>query len=415
MLKQWFLVLTLAMTTSLGCAPAEQQDPDVNVISNELYKPSLYLELGDAYPNPDGMTIQEDTNMIFLNIPNFNAEDISGEKEYPAVLATIDPEGNFEEVLQYPVLESTGQVGPMGLDFGPDGHLYVADNQYFHDSDHKSRVLRVLMEDGKPTGEVESVIEGMKLANALLWLDDKMYVTDTFLDLENKWGSGGVWAFDMEELQGDAPLQLKPNGEDEHLIVIAEVNQVGREDKAGADGLCADSEGNLYFGNFGDGVMFKVTFDEEGNPLLSEFFNDERFTCCDGIFFDPERQKIFINDSQANSIRTLTLEADHEVLWENGDTDGSDGLLDQPCECVVRDDKLIIVNFDIPFPGLKNTEHDKPYTLSVINLEVEEDHTGHDHADHDHDHDHEGHDHGDHNHGDHDHEGHDHGDHNHGE
>jgi hypothetical protein len=56
------------------------------------------------------------------------------------------------------------------------------------------------------------------------------------------------------------------------------------------------------------------------------------------------------------------------TLWENDDTDGSDGLIDQTAECVVRDGKLIIANFDWPFPGLKNQKFDKPYTISVIDL-----------------------------------------------
>ena len=41
------------------------------------------------------------------------------------------------------------------------------------------------------------------------------------------------------------------------------------------------------------------------------------------------------------------------------DTDGADGLLDQPCEPMVWGDKLLVVNFDMSFPGLKNTRNDE--------------------------------------------------------
>ena len=45
------------------------------------------------------------------------------------------------------------------------------------------------------------------------------------------------------------------------------------------------------------------------------------------------------------------------------------GALDQPCEVIVRGKELIVVNFDMPFPGIVNTKFDKPYTLSVIKLD----------------------------------------------
>jgi hypothetical protein len=57
-----------------------------------------------------------------------------------------------------------------------------------------------------------------------------------------------------------------------------------------------------------------------------------------------------------------------KTLWMNGDTNGADGGLDQPCETLIRGNELIIVNFDMPFPGLKNAAFDKPYTMSVIKL-----------------------------------------------
>ena len=49
-------------------------------------------------------------------------------------------------------------------------------------------------------------------------------------------------------------------------------------------------------------------------------------------------------------------------------TDGADGLLDQPCEPMVWGDKLLVVNFDMTFPGLKNTGNDPVHTVSVITL-----------------------------------------------
>ena len=55
-------------------------------------------------------------------------------------------------------------------------------------------------------------------------------------------------------------------------------------------------------------------------------------------------------------------------LAENEDTDGADGLMDQPCEPIVIGDIIVVANFDMPFPGLKNSKYDKVHTLSVIDL-----------------------------------------------
>jgi len=60
------------------------------------------------------------------------------------------------------------------------------------------------------------------------------------------------------------------------------------------------------------------------------------------------------------------------TLHKNGDTDGSDGSLDQPAEVIIRGNELIVVNMDMlwddPQDLLVNTKIDEPYTLSVIPL-----------------------------------------------
>ena len=90
----------------------------------------------------------------------------------------------------------------------------------------------------------------------------------------------------------------------------------------------------------------------------------------DGIFYDRTRDKIYIADSEKNAIQVYDVKTGAmTTLWENGDTDGADGLLDQPCEVVLRGNEMIIANFDMPFPGLKNSRYDTSHTLSVIRLD----------------------------------------------
>ena len=92
-------------------------------------------------------------------------------------------------------------------------------------------------------------------------------------------------------------------------------------------------------------------------------------TCVDGIFFDAKRNCVYVADSEKNAIQVVWLpEGKVTTLWQNGDTDGTGGLLDQPCEPALRGDELVVVNFDMPFPGLGNSAFDKPYTISVIDV-----------------------------------------------
>jgi DNA-binding beta-propeller fold protein YncE len=357
---------------------------------NGKYKPKLLVSLTGDMSQPDGMTVNPKTKTIFLNCPNFNYRpNNEGPKKFPGTLVRVKLDGDklasveklfvYEEKVPFP---ETGQVGPMGLYFGPDGHLYVGDNQYFFNTNNKSRMLRVKMDGDNPTGEVEVVVEGIKLANAVLWVGDKMYVTDTFLDREGEFGGGCVWMFTMEELakagtDGNPPIKVNPiqkMEDDPHCISVQTVKQLPGCGNGGIDGITVDKDGVLYFGNFGNGEMYRLVFDADGKPITDIIHEaGDYFGCCDGIFYDADTNKIYINDSQGNAIHAFAppapgAKAVLETLWENGDTDGADGSLDQPCECVIVDGKMVIANFDWPFPELLNTKTQEPNTLSVINL-----------------------------------------------
>ncbi len=41
-----------------------------------------------------------------------------------------------------------------------------------------------------------------------------------------------------------------------------------------------------------------------------------------------------------NAVQAVDMLGNVETVWENGDTDGADGSLDQPCEVIVRGDEL---------------------------------------------------------------------------
>ena len=352
-----FLFTCTLIVVLTGCSGTAQLDSN-----RDQFKPQLFMSLPDSVNTPDGMTLCPKTGEIILATPNFN------DQAYPGLLMRIDPKNELSLYFPMPGHPETNMAGPMGLDFGPDGNLYVADNQYFYDKDHKSRLMRVNVVDGYPVS-VDTVVDGFKLSNAVIWRGDNVYVSDTFMELPDKPAVSAVYKFTLAELNAGV-VKLAPLGTDSHLIARFQTTPNHREDVAGADGLTFDSKGNLYVASFGDGKIHKLTFDENGDVASQSIFVDVPaiLPCSDGIFCDLTTDEIYVADSEQNAIHIVSMDGKVNTLWTNDDTDGSDGGLDQPCESVIRGNELIIANCDMPFPGLKNAAFDKPYTLSVIKL-----------------------------------------------
>jgi len=360
------LVSGMALLAMTGCAlvsPSRTQDQATK--GDPKYRPKLLLSVGEDCNTPDGMRLNPQTGDIIVACPNFN------QKEYVGKLMKITKDNKWEFFSDFPKHPDTGYACPMGMDFGPDGNLYVADNQYFYNKDHKSRLIRVKVKDGKAVG-TEVAVEGFKLSNAVMFRGDAVFVTDTFFDLPDRPGTSGVYRITLAEMNKGL-VKLKPKGQpDPHLILTCSTKPLlhRKGELAGADGLTFDAAGNLYTGNFGDGTVYKVTFNADDSVKSSGVFvYDPLLTCVDGIFYDKQRNRIYVADSEKNAVQVIEMDGRVWTLWQNGDTDGADGLLDQPCEPALRGNELIIVNFDMPFPGLKNTKYDKPHTISVIKLD----------------------------------------------
>ena len=90
------------------------------------YRPQLLLSLPEYCNTPDGMAVDSVGNII-LSCPNFS--DMS----YPGILIKIDGNAKESIVFTVPVHPDTKRGAPMGIEMGPDGNLYYADNQYFND------------------------------------------------------------------------------------------------------------------------------------------------------------------------------------------------------------------------------------------------------------------------------------------
>lgn len=346
--------------TSAQPGDSEEPSAGADATSQPLKESKLLLKLPlDLCNTPDAMTLLADGNVI-VSVPNFN--DLS----QPPLLMKVTPENKAEKFFDLPPHPDTGaNFGPLGVCVAPSGDLFVADYQM--KGERKSRVVRIVIKDGKPVDAVP-VVNGFSVSNAVIVHDGFMYVSDTQIDAEAEPATSGVFRFDLKELD-KGPVELKaPLTDDPHLI--ATIETFNKELPLGADGLTFDNQGNLYVGNFSDGTVHRLTFDANGKVTANEIFAKADFMkSADGLFWDARRERIYVADSKANAIQMVMLDGSVQTLAQNGDTDGLDGGMDQPCEALLRGDEVIVSNMDWPVPGCINTQYDEPCTLSVIELD----------------------------------------------
>jgi sugar lactone lactonase YvrE len=326
--------------------------------ASPLKAAELLVTLPTEHVNtPDAMCLMPDGNVI-LSVPNFN--DLSQQP----LLMKITPENRAEVFYMLPDHPETGEpFGSLGVCLAPDGDLFVADYQMT--ADGMGRVVRILIEDGQAVGS-RAVITGFNIPNAVIVRGDSLYVSDTQLDATTQPAISGVFRFALADLEGDEPLRLAENLlEDSHLLAAIETHDETLP--LGADGLCFDKAGNLYIGNFADGTVHRFEFDGAGAVVSNTIFaRADYMKSADGLFMDPVTDVIYVADSRANAVQMVYPDGSVKTLAQNGDTDGADGGMDQPCEVLLRGRELIVSNMDWPVPGTINSGHEEPHTLSVI-------------------------------------------------
>lgn len=358
-----------------GCASTPKK-------AHENHAPRLLIRLPTSCNTPDGAALDAKSNII-LSIPNFNNGALlkDGLIGTPAPPKIVKIDKNNELTIWYEFREEdmhpdTGKIGPMDCAFGPDGNLYVADMQVFWDNHHQSRLLRINVIDGRPVS-MDAVVEGFMISNGVVFKGDTLFVTESVLEYPNKGEKNskllsGVYAFKIDELK-DGCLILPPfdeNNPERHLMeVFRSSGRIG----FGADGVAVDGKGNLYTSIVEDGLIYKTSFDDKGEPVETSLFaRSNDMVSADGIVWRKEDNRIYVADILNNAVHVVDMNGNVQTLHKNSDTDGADGSLDQPCEVLIRGNELIVVNMDMPWEDptrlLVNTKIDEPYTISVIPL-----------------------------------------------
>lgn len=290
------IFLTLGVVLVFGCSKQETDGPGVAATDEtadqaqgssgkSLKKAELLVRLPQGCNTPDGMALMPDGSII-LSMPNFNNLNDG------AFLMQIraDKAEEFLDLPKHPV--TSEPVGPLGVCLAPSGDLFLAD--YQATGDRQSRVLKIVMSDGKPV-DIIPVITGFHVSNAVICRDGYLYVSETQIDSTATPATSGVFRFKLDDLE-KGPIQLADNEtEDPHLLDIIQVHN--EELPLGADGLCFDQAGNLYIGNFSDGTVHRFEFDDEGKVTSNTIFAQADFMkSADGLFSDPESGVIYVAD-----------------------------------------------------------------------------------------------------------------------
>jgi sugar lactone lactonase YvrE len=353
-------------------------------------KAQLLVKLPDFAVTPDGMAIAPDGDLL-LACPNFASYAPGATKpSVPARFVKIGKDRKVRDLFECPVLAETGRACPMGVEFGPEGDLYVVDNQNWvagNGADgeiNQGRILRLRLDGDKLVGTTV-LAKGISHPNGLRLRNGQVYVAVSKLPKIKR--PDGLMVSAVYRFPADGRDIQVNNTLDDPNILATFVTE-NKYAQYGLDGIVFDSKGNLFVGNFGDGAIRKLTFDDKGgfagvslfartdhdyslDPKLPGFLakaTAAKMRTTDGMCVD-RADNIYVADFSNNAIARVTPGGVISVLAQNGDTGGRNGDLNEPGEPIVWNGMLVVSNFDAVIePDKVNTKHESPATLSFLRL-----------------------------------------------
>jgi len=325
-----------------------------------MQQPRLFTTLPDYVSTPDGMAIDLEGNLV-LACPNY------ADPSMPGCILKIDAQKKIRKWVDVPVSEETGHAFPMGIAFGPDGDLYICDNQGWSGAPElvfKGRILRLRIRDDRVV-TTTVVASGMEHPNGLRINRDHVYVTHSMLSrVKDPTGLlvSCVYRFGLDEEN----IRITNTLEDTSILTTFLTHN--KAIQYGVDGIEFDKAGNLYVGNFGDGAVYKVTFKDNGAVKEKKVWaqDPEHLKSTDGMIIDSEGN-LYIADFCANAVAKVAPSGKVTRIAQSPDTDGLRGELDQPGEPIIWKGRLILSCFDLVTGAEQvNTKHEMPATMSEL-------------------------------------------------
>ncbi|WP_027628939.1 SMP-30/gluconolactonase/LRE family protein [Ruminiclostridium cellobioparum] len=322
----------------------------------------LFALLPEYVCTPDGMSIDKDGSLI-LACPNY------ADPRMPGCILKIDKNKNITKWVDVPTREDTGLACPMGIEFGPDGDLYICDNQGWSGAEElqsKGRILRLKIENGKVV-KTTVVADGMEHPNGIRIRGNHIYVTQSMLS-KVKDPSGllvsCVYRFHLE----DENIQITNTLEDKNILTT--FLTYNKDCQYGVDGIEFDRNGDLLIGNFGDGAVYRIKFNGDGSVRENKIWAQDpsQLQTTDGMIMDDDGN-LYIADFSANAVGKIYPDGRVERIAQSPDSDGFNGELDQPGEPIIWNGKLILSCFDlVTGPDKVNTKHELPATLAELDI-----------------------------------------------
>ena len=332
-----------------------------------MQQPKLFAKLPDFVATPDGMAIDAEGNLI-LACPNY------GDLSKPGCLMKFDKNRKASKWVDVPVSPETGHAFPMGIAFGPDWDLYVVDNQGWTNPSvpgcpgfpFKGRILRLRVRDGKIV-KTTVVAHGMEHPNGMRVNRNHVYVTHSMLS-KVKDPSGLLVSCVYRFRLDDENIAITNTLADPNIFTTFLTHNP--QIQYGADGIEFDKFGNLYVGNFGDGTVHKITFNDDGTARDNTVWAKDtaNLKTTDGMIIDSEGN-IYIADFCANAVARVSPNGKVTRYAQSPDSDGLHGELDQPGEPIIWQGRLVVTCFDLVVDSENvNTKHELPATLAELPL-----------------------------------------------
>ena len=261
------------------------------------------IQMPPSCTTPDGMAV-DPAGRLVIAAPN------NDHSQPGAVFRLSEPGGTPEKWFEVPAYAESGYASPMGVCFGPEGELYVCDNQ----KPGKGRLLRLTFKDDK-IATCETVACGLENANGVKCLNGRLYMTQAFLrgiPAEGGALTSGLYMFSAS----DRNVRVS-NTADDAQLVFRDVT-AGRI-KVGLNGVAIDSKGAIYVGNYGAGRVWKLTPGEDGRIAKSEVFvkPEAGVKTPDGLCVD-DKDNLYIADMYGDQAVRVSPSGEVKVVRKGG-------------------------------------------------------------------------------------------------